>query len=134
MQYPLKVPFALTSHILTLGRVETCAVSVQTREQVQKTQSRHWHALQRHVMTSHSFSKMKRVWSLHYRIWYILVLSRISRNFKGGIGSLFDSCVNAMGRRPYWPSREGESYCTFGFGDHSAWSVHIIVTAWFNAR
>ena len=33
------------------------------------------------------------------------------RNFKGGIGSLFDPCVNAMGRRPYWPSRMEVSYC-----------------------
>ena len=39
-----------------------------------------------------------------------------SRNLKGGIGSLFDSCVNAMGWRPYCPSRMEVSYCTFGFG------------------
>ena len=37
------------------------------------------------------------------------------RNFKGGIGSLFDPCVNAMGQWPYWPSRMEVSYCTFGF-------------------
>ena len=39
-----------------------------------------------------------------------------TRKLKGGIGSLFDTCVNAMGRRPYWPSRMEESYCTFGLG------------------
>ena len=40
----------------------------------------------------------------------------VARNFKGGIGSLVDPCVKAMGRRPCWPSRMEESYCTFGFG------------------
>ena len=35
-------------------------------------------------------------------------------SLKGGIGSLF--CVNAMGWRPYCPSRMEVSYCTFGFG------------------
>ena len=39
-----------------------------------------------------------------------------SRNFKGGSESLFDPCVNAMGWRPYCPSRMEVSYCTFGFG------------------
>ena len=39
-----------------------------------------------------------------------------SRNLKGDIGSLFDPCVNAMGQRPYCPSRMKVSYCTFGFG------------------
>ena len=38
------------------------------------------------------------------------------RNLKGGILSLFDPCVNAMGQRPYWPSRMEVSYCTFRFG------------------
>ena len=38
------------------------------------------------------------------------------RNFKGGIRSLFEPCVNAMGRRPYWPSHMEVSYCTIGFG------------------
>ena len=38
------------------------------------------------------------------------------RNLKGGIGSLFAPCVNAMGRRPYCSSRMVVSYCTFGFG------------------
>ena len=38
------------------------------------------------------------------------------RNLKGEIGSLFDPCVNAIGRRPYCPSRMEVSYCTFGFG------------------
>ena len=37
------------------------------------------------------------------------------RNLKGGIGSLSPS-VNAMKRRPYWPSLMEASYCTFGFG------------------
>ena len=39
-----------------------------------------------------------------------------ARNLKGGIGSLFDPCVNAMGRRPYCSSRMEVGYCTFGFG------------------
>ena len=46
-------------------------------------------------------------------IWYK------PKEFEGGIRSLFDPCVNAMGRRPYWPSRPSRlqvSYCTFGFG------------------
>ena len=33
------------------------------------------------------------------------------RNLKGGIGFLFDPCVNAM-----WQPRMKVSYCTFGFG------------------
>ena len=39
-----------------------------------------------------------------------------SRNLKGGIRSLFDPCVNATTRQPYFPSRMEVSYCTFGFG------------------
>ena len=31
-------------------------------------------------------------------------------------GLFFDPFVNAMGRRPYCPSRMEVSYCTFGFG------------------
>ena len=51
----------------------------------------------------------------HKHKWYwIHVVS--SRNLKGGIGSLFDPCVNAMRRQPCWPSRMEVSYCTFGFG------------------
>ena len=38
------------------------------------------------------------------------------RNLKGGIGSLFDPCVNTMGWLPNWSSRMKVSYCTFGFG------------------
>ena len=38
------------------------------------------------------------------------------KNLKRRIGSLFDPCVNAMGRRPCWPSHMEQSYCTFGFG------------------
>ena len=33
-----------------------------------------------------------------------------------GESGLFLPRVNAMGRRPYWPSRIEVSYCTFGFG------------------
>ena len=51
-----------------------------------------------------------------------------SRNLKGGIGSLFDPCVNAMWRRPYWPSRMELGYCTSGFGaicaDHRYRVIH----------
>ena len=39
-----------------------------------------------------------------------------TRKFKGVIRSLFDSCVNAMGQRPYWLSRMEASYYTFRFG------------------
>ena len=35
------------------------------------------------------------------------------RNLKGEIGPLFDPCVNAMGRRTYWPSPMVVSYCTY---------------------
>ena len=38
-----------------------------------------------------------------------------TQNFKGGIGSLFDPNVNAIGR-PYWPSPMEVSYFTFRFG------------------
>ena len=38
-----------------------------------------------------------------------------ARNLKWGIGSLFDPCVNTMGRRPYCPSCMEVSCCTFGF-------------------
>ena len=37
------------------------------------------------------------------------------KEFKSGIESLFDPCVNAVGRRPYCPSCMEASYCTFGF-------------------
>ena len=40
----------------------------------------------------------------------------LSSNFKGGIESLFDHCVNAMGQWPYCPSHMEVSYYTFGFG------------------
>ena len=39
----------------------------------------------------------------------------LPKNFKGGIRSLFDPCVNTMGQRPYCSSRMEMSYCTFGF-------------------
>ena len=38
-----------------------------------------------------------------------------TKEFKRGIGSLFDPCVNAMERQPYWPSHTEVSYCTFRF-------------------
>ena len=38
------------------------------------------------------------------------------RNLKGGIWSLFEPCVNALGRQPYCLSCMEGSYCTFGFG------------------
>ena len=47
-----------------------------------------------------------------HRIMFTVII----KEFKRGIGSLFDPCVNAMGRRPYCPSRMEVSYCTFGFG------------------
>ena len=37
-------------------------------------------------------------------------------NLKGEIGSLFNLCVIAMGRQPYWPSCMEVSCCIFGFG------------------
>ena len=62
----------------------------------------------------------------------------LPRNSKGGIGSLFDPCVNAMRRRPYCPSGMEASYCTFGFGmifTHYRYRViHRAITymlAWF---
>ena len=53
--------------------------------------------------------------------WYAFTASPTQagldpRNLRRGIGSLFDPCVNALGRRPYCPSRMEASYCTFGFG------------------
>ena len=56
------------------------------------------------------------------------------RNLKGGIGPLFDPCVNAMGRRPFWPSRMEVSYCTFGLKQLFGSVVHRATTcmhAWF---
>ena len=48
---------------------------------------------------------------------FILMCSWLEpRNLKGGMGTLFDPHVNAMGRWPYWMSRMEVSYCTFGFG------------------
>ena len=38
-----------------------------------------------------------------------------SRNLKGGIGSLFDPCVNVVERRPYCPSHMEVSYWIFRF-------------------
>ena len=39
-----------------------------------------------------------------------------SRNLEWGIRSLFDPCVNTMGRQPLWRSHIEMSYCTPGFG------------------
>ena len=38
-----------------------------------------------------------------------------TRNLKGGIGSFFHPCVNAMEQGPYWLWRMEVCYCTFGF-------------------
>ena len=56
--------------------------------------------------------------------------------FKRGIGSLFDPCVNAIGRRPHCPSRMEVSYCTFGFDAiiRRDLRTYIIVAVWFTAR
>ena len=60
------------------------------------------------------------------RCWLCLLLQ--SKSLKGGIGSLFDPCVNAIGQRPHCSSLIEMSYCTFGF-------AHIVVlNAWFTAR
>ena len=75
-----------------------------------------------------------------YRLLVIHIYQLLPRNLKGGIGSLFDPCVNAMGRRPYWPSCMEVSYCTFGFGvicTHYCYRViHRAITikcAWFKS-
>ena len=70
----------------------------------------------------------------------------IARNLKGGIGSLFDPFVNAMGRRPYCSSRMEGSYCTFGFGTiircdlrtlsllrDSPWDIQYVCAIWVHA-
>ena len=49
-----------------------------------------------------------------------------ARNLKGGIGSRFDPRVNALGQRPYWPSRMEVSYCTFGFGAIIRCDLHTL--------
>ena len=40
----------------------------------------------------------------------------VTRTLKGGIGSLFDPCVNALRQRPYYVSRMEVSYFTYVFG------------------
>ena len=40
-----------------------------------------------------------------------------SRKLKGGIGSLFHACVNAMEQLPDCLSHIEMSYCTFRFGE-----------------
>ena len=39
-----------------------------------------------------------------------------TKEFEGGIGSLFDLCVNALRWRTFWRSHMEVSYCTSGFG------------------
>ena len=57
-----------------------------------------------------------------------------SKEFKRGIGSLFDPYVNTMGRQAILTvTYGGELLYLQIWRDHSAWSVHIIVTAWFTA-
>ena len=63
-----------------------------------------------HVATTFSL-KQGETWTSHGPIPQLL-----TKEFKRGVGSVFDNCVNAMGRRPYWPSRMEVSYCTLGFG------------------
>ena len=66
------------------------------------------------------------------------VSQSIPRNFKGGIGSLFDACVNAVGRRPYWPSPWRWVHVDLLYlriwRDHSARSAPILIIVWFTAR
>ena len=50
----------------------------------------------------------------------------VPKEFKRGIRSLFDPCVNAMGRRPYCPSHMEVSYCTFGFGAIIRCNLHTL--------
>ena len=38
-----------------------------------------------------------------------------TKEFKRGIGSLFDPCVNATGRQPFWRTHMEVSYCISGF-------------------
>ena len=45
----------------------------------------------------------------------------VTRNFKGGIRSLFDPCINAKGWQPYWPSCKEVNYCTFGINNKKIW-------------
>ena len=47
--------------------------------------------------------------------WLVRV-SITNKEFKRGIGTLLDPCVNTMGRRPYCSSCMEVSYCTFRFG------------------
>ena len=58
-----------------------------------------------------------------------------TRKFKGGIGSFFHSCVNAMEWLPYCRSCMEASYCTFGFGAiyaHNSYRVIANMRAWFS--
>ena len=51
---------------------------------------------------------------------------KLSRKFKGEMGSLFDPCVKAMGQRPYWPSHMEVSYCIFRFGANIRCNVRTL--------
>ena len=55
---------------------------------------------------------------LQFKIaWYIVTNIKCKRpkEFQRGNQVSFWTCVNAMGQRPYWPSRTEVNYCTFGF-------------------
>ena len=53
---------------------------------------------------------------------------------KGGIGSLFEPCVNAMGQQPYWPVMHGGELLYLRiWHNYSVRSAHIIVIVWFTA-
>ena len=52
----------------------------------------------------------------NYRVPNYINTWAVTKEFKGGIGSPFDPCVNAMRQQPYWPSRMEVSYCSSGFG------------------
>ena len=74
--------------------------------------SYHWYILLNIVQSTEG----SRLMSVICRHLLTCLLSTVDkRNLKVGIRSLFDSCVNTIGRRPYWPSHVEVSYCTFGF-------------------
>ena len=69
-------------------------------------------------ISSLSFLKKKALqkWNTKSHAIYTLSLYSVcTKDSKRGIWSLFDPCVNTVGRRPYCLSRMEESYCTFGF-------------------
>ena len=63
------------------------------------------------------FCVKDKIKALEFKLKMVLASFRkYPRNLKWRIASLFDPCVDAMGRRPYCPSRMEVSYCTFRFG------------------